>query len=690
MSRMNLPKKEADLVEALDAESIASEQEANIHLTSHKIIDAYLSGVRRFKILDRWSGNMTLAFENSKGELDMRYEEIVRVYLSEVGRYMKMDISPIASKKGESLGALRKAAIANAALGSLSNKLPQTKLKRRAIIPFLKYGTVGISHVETGEELNPDMVEIIHPRQLRGYPAWVDGSENLTAIGRKRWVPLDWLQTMMKTVYDKKFKITNPMERFRAQDVSWGGLPPDKSMNNHAGQAATTSVQRARRSDMIGTNLSPDQRFKEGGDIRKKDGRFYVPLEEIYVYDDTQEFLARYIIKAGETILWDEDFEEQGIQVLCPLHIARHTDVGKMFARGFVAPLIPLNDQIEKMMSALFKNIQEMDQFGTLFLTGGMGVDIKKWKTGPRPKVEIYEPDPLDPKIAPQVLQPANSGTGPSRIAEFAQAQLQNLAGQGPIFQGQTSGRVDSAAGLGFLFNTGNISLGLPVNGLADAFTGVYARMLQSAKERLAPGQTIELATIDDAIAGVVIDRETGLLSLSDNPIPNAWEVAVDIKDRTPKDRDVRTQELKELVGMGLVDPTRFWITALEENLELPGAPKELWETWRKVTWQIIMLFRDGKTPGTAEVGEHTQNPDIHLIAIQQFMNKIEFSLASKEVREAFENWKTDLEILAGKNFPAGLPAPEVAAQMQAAGGQQRPGNQSLGIPPGISPGGPL
>jgi hypothetical protein len=59
-------------------------------------------------------------------------------------------------------------------------------------------------------------------------------------------------------------------------------------------------------------------------------------------------------------------------------------------------------------------------------------------------------------------------------------------------------------------------------------------------------------------------------------------------------------------------------------------------------------------------------------------MNKIEFSLSSPAVRTAFENWKVDLEILSGKHFPAGLPAPEMVA----------PGQQP-GMPTGMMPGGP-
>ena len=679
--RLELPNKEDALVDALERELQPGETEMNVHLVTWKIIDAYLAGVRKFKIMDRWSGHVSIAWENSKGEIDMRFEEIVRQYLIECGRYMKMDISPVAVKKGESLDSLRKAAIANAALGSLAARMPKEKFKRKVVIPFLKYGTVGISHYETGDPDMPDIIEVVPARQLRGFPAYVDGIDNLMGIARVRWVPMEWVKAKMTAVFDVKMK-EDPFTRLRATDIPWGSTPPGQQSYDRISPHGYDpgSALGVRRQDLLGTQFDPSK------SQARKDGRPYVQMEEIYVYDDSQEFVARYIIKVGDVILVDENFEKKGIKVVCPLHVARHTDIGRMFARGFVHPLIPFNDQIEKMFQSLFKNIRELDTFGTLFIPGASGIDLKRWRTGIRPKVEKFDPDPLNPGGQPFTLGPHNTGTMPAKIAEIALEQMQRLANQGPYYQGETSGRIDSAAGLGFLFNTGNIALGLPTHGMADALSGAYARMLQVAKDHLGPGDTIELATIDDAVAGVIIDPTTGLMQLSNNPIPNPWEVEINVKDRTPRDRNVRKEELKELFGLQLVDPTRFWIAALEENLDFPGADKEIWETWRKATWQIIIMFRDGKEPGPLVVGEHTQNPDIQLMAVQRFMNKIEFALASEAVRSRFEEWKITLEILAGRNFPVGLgPPDEIAAQAMAA--MPREGQEGIGIPSGVAPG---
>lgn len=683
MARLHLPTKELDLVDALDAELVPSETEANVNLVTFKIVDAYLAGIRKFRVIDRFAGNLSVGFENARGELDLRYEEVLRLFLVEAGRWMKADLSPQVMKKGESLGALRKAAIAQAVLAARTQQMPHNRLRNRVIIPFLKYGTVGLCHYETGDSDAPDHIEVVPPRQLRGLPAWTDGLENLYAIARKRWVPMQWLLEKAKAVYDKDLSRVDPELDLMAADVPWGSVPPGLTTHDYGtgggvstggsfGGAYTLRMDRG----AIGTHLRGREtaRGSDDEDARQHaDGRKYVPLDEVFVYDETGEYVARHIVKCGQRLILDQNFEEQGKKVVCPLQVARHTDTGRFFARGFVAPLIPFNAQIERLLSSLFRNIAELDMFGTIFVPGGSGIDIKKFKTGPRPKIEKFEVDPVNPNLQPFNLAPSNTGLLPSRVAEFAMSLMQKLAGQGPYYGGETSGRVDSAAGLGFLFNTGNISLGLPSHGLADAFAGVYSRILQVAKDALGPGDTIELATVDDAIAGVIVDAQAGTMELTANPIPHPWEVEVNVKDRTPREREVRKSELLDLYSRGLLGPddTRFWITAFEENLDFPGPPKEVWETWRKAIWQIIVLFRDGKTPGAIDFGEHTQNASIQLVAVTRFMSKIEYSLASPAVRQAFETWKESLERLTGANYPVGLPPPEDIAMAQQQAQQQ-------------------
>ena len=514
-------------------------------------------------------------------------------------------------------------------------------------------------------------MSIISPRQLRFYPAWVEGLENLWGIGRCRWVPYEWIKKRLKEVHGVTMR-ADPKEDLLAADSPWGTSPPgSSSFEGISGQHSSGTQGKTLSTQERGSQKSP------GGRI--KDGQLYVPLEEIYTYDETGYFVDRFIIKIGKKIFLDRAFG--GKKIVCPLQVCRHTDTGRAFSRGFVSPLIPFNDQSEKMLASFFRNITELDLFGTLFVPGSSGINLENWRTGPRPRAVKYESDLMFPRERPFVLQPANTGKMPAQFFEITAGIADELSGQGPMFRGQAAGRVDSAAGEGFLFNIANIGLGLPSHGLADGIAGIYARMLQAAQERLDTKSFLEIAVVDDAIAGVVLDPKTGTMQLDNNAIPDPWKVRIDIIDRTLRDKDVRKQELFSLYQAQLVDWTRYWLTVYQENLDVPGGPKDIWETWRKAVWQIIILFGDGQTFGKISLKPDTQNPDVQLMAVQQFMNKIEFSLASEPVQLEFEKWKEQLEILAGQAFPVGLGAPEdLAAQQRALQGQQPQGG-SGGVP---------
>lgn len=668
MARMIFPTRPVDLVDAVKAEMASSTEEMNVNYFAWKIIDQYMQGGRKFHEIDRRQGQLEVAYDRLDGQLALRYEEVVRLFLIECGRYMKLNTEPTARRRGDSLGALREAATAQAMLSGLGSRLDHEGIKRSAIIPLLKYGTVGLMHSESTGQF-PDRLNIVHPMELRGFPARCDGTQNVQAVARYQIVPVEWIAPLVKTRYKKDIKRT---DKIMARSVGWG--TPSSSSGNEAVDNAGIGALPER------PTISHDK-----GAPRREDGahvREVVPLTEIFVLSDCGTMVARTIVLIGEYVVYDEDFEAGGREVVCPLRIARHTDIGRFFARGFVSPLVTLNDQVEKMLASAFQNMAELDTFGTLFVPGSSGIDLKRWRKGKRPRAEYYEPDPLNAALQPMNLAPANPGDAPVKMASLGVDLLNKQANQGPAFSGNTSGRVDSAAGLGVLFNTNNMGLFAPVSSLADAYSGVYARMLQAGKDRMEPGDAVWISTTDDSVAGIMVSAD-GRMSLAANPVPEPWKVTIDIKDRTPRDPEIRKQELMALYQQGLVDYLRFWVTAFEENLDFPGAPKDLWETWRKAVWQIIQLFQDGENPGEMFAGKHTQDPEVQLVAVQTFMNKIEFSLASEAVQNRFIEWKELLEAAAGRNFPVGLGEPQMAAQMAAQAG---PGGQGGGMPGGMPP----
>lgn len=695
MPRLELPDNEKDLADSLDVELRASESEMGTNRCTWQVVDGYLRGARKFNVLDRFSGRVSIGYASPGGGLRYRNEDIVRRYLVEVGRWLRSDISPVVTRRGESLDDMRNAAIANAVLSARAKSIDLKRLKSQLIVPYVKYGVVGIGHYETVDPLHPDQVEVIPARQLRGLPAFCEGLECLQGVARKRWMPYAWVKQRVYEMYDVNLDRYDIERDLMGVFVGWGTPPPGTT--GDFGDSVSLPAQMMEAPSQSGVPFSIHEHLGSGFDDQPEDvnrnGRYYVPMEEVYPYMDEMLYAARYILKVGKRVIFQDDFEAANKRVVCPLQVARYTDTGSFFSRGFVAPLIPANDQFEKVVSSVARNLRELDVFGTTYVSGGMGIDLKTAnKPAPRPRFAKYNIDPLAPGAQPFNLAPGNPGLLPVKFGEFLRGITESLAGQGPFYDGQAAGRMDSAAGHGFLFNAGNVGLGLPSHNLADALSAVYSRILQAARASLKQGETIKLAKIDESLAGVVFNPKSGEIELSENPVPAPWQVDVDVKDRTPSDPDIRKRQLNELHAAGLLGETpeeaflQYWLTVIEENLGVIGVPKEIRETHRKCIWQIIQLFNDGETPGPLELGEMTQNPAVHLRLLKRFMSKIEFSLASEDVQREFELWAEQLEQMTG-TYPAGLPLPEegamaalpgINAQMQGAQPQAAGGGADL------------
>lgn len=667
MAQFELPTDSKELVKALDQEIKRAEVERNIQKASWKIVDSYLSGARHFNIVDPMAGTMEIAYDNWDGTLQLRYEQLLQDYSIEVGRLMKMQVDPVGTRSGESLDALRRGAIGHAFLSAQVAPLGLETVKNEFIKTVVKYGTAGLEHFETGDPRFPDAVSVVHPRELMGLPAWSDGLYSRRAFCRKRSVPLEWAREKLKEL--KKTLPSNPAE-LRAVPVQWGSTIPGESINTPYGSLETSpnSVPYITDSKYNQGQGKGSKGMLDSGKPTEQ-GRLYVPWEEVYVEGIMPGTMCRMILKIGDHIAMDTYYEDKGTKTMCPITIGRYTDTGRFYGRGYVGPQIPFHDCIEKMLANFFQNVIDMDLYGTTLLPDTWSVDTETFKKGRRPRFQTYSPDISAPHHQQIHIAPATSGTLPAKAAEVGVGVTQKLSGHGPMFQGNAIGRMDSTSGYGFMYDVANLNLAMASHSIADAFVGLYARLIQVAKKRYDEigRDGIQLPVIDEAMAGIVIDKN-GSLELTDNPIPDPWDFKIDVKDRTPRDMMTRKQELKENLQLQLVTPTQFWLTAYDEKLDIPGSPKDLIESYRKAIWQVVMLFRDGKEPGMIVTSEATMNPEVQLMVVQRFMNKIEFSLADQKVREAFEQWKTTLEQAMGQGFPSGLMPPEQSGQMQQQG----------------------
>ena len=425
----------------------------------------------------------------------------------------------------------------------------------------------------------------------------------------------------------------------------------------------------------------------------------WVQVDEGWIFGDRENEVREYVVKVGHHIALHDVFPEvdsdNGAEpVMCPMAVARHTDTGRFYGRGELGPLIGINDQVEKMLGRQFQIVADQDEFGALLVPTTSGINMRDLKKRERRKIIQFEPDPLSPQIKPEVLSPYSSGDTPGKLVNFGVSLQDKIAGT----EEDPYPRMDSAAGLGFIHQKSNVGLIAPSNNIGDCFRDLYCSILAAARDEVKaataenPTGGIDLPFIDDRMVGLVLDPETGQMSLSKNSIPHPNDVVIDIADREPTNAGQAIQEAKEQMQMGNMTYTQFVILNFQRNWGLPIADRSKWEAYRKAVYLKITLFNDGETPGQIPFNVEADDPEVTLLVIKSLMSSLEFLFASDEVRAAFEDWKMTVELGAGARYPQGLPLPEENAEMvDAAAGPGPAGPPPPGGPPTplTGPGGP-
>jgi hypothetical protein len=305
-----------------------------------------------------------------------------------------------------------------------------------------------------------------------------------------------------------------------------------------------------------------------------------------------------------------------------------------------------LNWETEKMLGNVFQNVGDLDNYPFLVLPATSGISKSQVVKPERRKVLIAETDPVAPNVQPFAVQPATNGDFPLKVAEAAVGLQDKWSGQGPLLSGDAPGRVDSASGLGFAFETGNMNIGATIHSIADCYSRIYESMLQAGRTELEESDQdgIQVPFLDDRMLGVGLDIETGQMKLDSSPIPEPWEVTVDIAERALTSKEQKKQEAGLMLQSGIIDDVEFRILNEKESLGFPLVNRSDFEQWQKATFIKIVVFNDGQKPGEMAGNKKFDNPEIMLEVIQQLMGSIQFSLASIEVQEAFIEMKEQYE----------------------------------------------
>ena len=667
---VRLPKNRKVLSEAIKMLVAAGTAERNVRAADWLISYYYLHGIRNFPQINYKEGRVKFSLVNNERQRGFKYEEVMVKMSTQLGRLMRMDITPRVVRKNMSLDGVRDASIAQIVLESMFDDPQKDSLKADLLVPLLMFGTVGLAawaayDEETGEVV--PSVEVVPPWELIPVPANPPLSRHQQGLIRSRWVPVSWLKERADLDRTISKDLIKKMETI---DVNYGSLPPIEG----------APLSSTGRHGTVPPKDVPDLKRMTGkGDRSER----YTRLDTVWIFDETKEKVARHILVAGGEVVKDVRYDEvEGERKLppIPIAVAKYHNVGGFYARGYVEPLLPLNSEVELMFANLFKNIQDLDLFGFMMVPATLGVDMNSFshaKSGP--KTVVFEPDYAAPDAAVFNIKPANAGTLPAKVGEAGLALMDRLSQQSEMLSGDAPGRVDSARGLGLLHEASNIPLGPAATSVATALGVVYRALLGIAEETWSNRKVGSISMLDDSVAGITFDYESGALDLSQNAIPSPFKVNVTIRSRYPESPEQKKRELIESLQGGIITPQDFRIEIRKNGIDFPVANEAEWQQYRRGTLENIQLFGDGEKPGEVIVSVYDDHM-MHMMRLQDFMAKPEFSLASEAVRLKFEQ-HFEMHMEGSGDYPEAMGYPEEEAMLA----EQMAGS-GVGLPPGQLP----
>ena len=616
----------------------------------------YMRGLRNFTNINYGNGTLNASYLDKSGVLKFRYEEIVAKYQSQLGRLLTINLAPAVSRRGKSLDGLRKASTAQVVLDSA---FPQEKVSKLALNIFpslLHYGTIGLGLWVEGEDSMG--IEVINPWELIPIPIDVSTPSDVRGLIRVRYVPTDYV-TGLSITPSKKSKVYKGMEDLK---IPFGELPADVS-NKFQGTASLTHTGGA---FYIRSGQSQVETQWKGRHTKKDKTQMDVTLLVEVWTETTEGHLAEYLIFAGSYTklnqLYRHDHSQQKYHM--PIKIARDIVVGGFYGRSFIDTLIPLNTEAEYSLSSLFQTISDYDLYGLMMWPASLGTPPEAHRGRDGVKRITFEPDYSTPELKPFNIQPAKLTKPQVEAALVAGSLMDKIANQPTeMMKGGAPGRVDSASGLGFLFETSAIPLSPTAKNVAAALSGVYRAMLGICKDIWPSSKVVSIDNLDDSLAGIDFDAATGDIKLSQNAIPSPDEVNVNVASEIPISKEQQKLELKESLEKGYITLDEFSFQVREKGLNIPVGNETAWQNYRRAKLENLTLFGDGEKPGEIKVSER----DMHLVhksVLDAFMARPEFYAASKEVRDVFiehyDEHNTGLGI-----FPEEMPPMEDSAAME-------------------------
>lgn len=635
----------------------------------------YLQGVRGFNVQSYKTGRVVAAYEAPEGQLKYTHEEIVTLFQAELGRRMRMDTLPRVKAGTVGLDRIRQAATGQVYLDECASHQKHEQLKMTMLRGLLRYGTMGQQvapvRVKTGKLAA--IIQPVYPWEIIPLPVNPSESSEVHGYIRHRWVPLRWLkeQEGLKFGRDRE-------QSLQSRDVEYGGR-----ISNFEEAAATATM-------MLGLGTNPSQRKDIPGDERPHTEE-QVELLELWIEGELER-VVRHVVMAGDQVLMNLSFEDRDIRERPPaaFSVCRDFDVAGFWGRSFCEMILPLNREEELMLSNLFKNVQEFDQLGLTLIPRTWDVRRHQLQGSTKPAMFTYEPDYAMRAAGLERIQPVNSGDMPGRVYASASQLKEKMAGSSPLMRGDSPGRVDSASGLGLLYETGNIPTIPAATSLAECYARSYAAILHAGRALYTEGgMSLQTSAIDDAVAGVAVDATGKVMLDSGELLPDPVDVKIDIRERDPILLEKRRQEVLQMLQLQQISPDEFAWMNYKEQLGFPLGTKQVVEEYRKANFRNIVQFNDGKTPNEVVTSSY-DNHKVQRDLILAFMARVEFELAEPPVKNKFAERLAYHENALG--MPSmGTPPPDALGGGLPWGQNLPPELQSMqGTPSPMGGGGPM
>jgi len=616
----------------------------------------YMRGIRNFSNINYGSGTLNASYLDESGVLKFRYEDIVAKYQAQLGRLLTINLAPAVSRRGVSLDGLRKASTAQVVLDSAFPQEKVSKLALNSWPPLLHYGTIGFGlWVEGVDSIG---IEVINPWELIPIPIDVSTPSDVRGLIRIRYVPTDYVKGLSITP-GKGSKVYKGMDDLK---VPFGDLPADVSSKFQG----TASLTHTGGGFFIRSGQSQVETQWKGRGTKKDKTQVDVTLLVEVWTETTDGYLAEYLIFAGSPSklnqLYRHDHSQSKYHM--PVKIARDVVVGGFYGRSFIDQLIPLNTEAEYSLSSLFQSVADFDLYGLMMWPAGTGAPPDAFRGRDGIKRVVYEVDYTTPEQKPFQIQPAKMTKSNIDAAMIAGSLMDKLANQPTeMMKGGAPGRVDSASGLGFLFETSAIPLSPTAKNVAEAISGIYRAMLGICKDIWPGEKVVNISSLDDSLAGIVFDMETGEINLSRNAIPSPEEVNINVASEVPISKEQQKMELKEALEKQIITLDEYSFKVREMGLTSPVGNEIAWQNYRRAKLENLSLFGDGETPGKVIVSER----DLHLVhqsVLNAFMARPEFYAASVEVRDKFTEHYEEHNVGLGI-LPEGMETMEDAAELE-------------------------